>query len=71
MAVGNDDITSQRSETRRPDKNRELRLKAHRLLDRMLALAEAADFSGAVSIEVSAEKGRLTRIQDAYRGYHK
>lgn len=66
MAVGSEDTTTQRR-----DKNREKRLQARRALERLLAMAEAPDFSGSITIEVAIERGLFGRIRSATNAYEK
>lgn len=58
------------TETRRADHNREKRLEAIQLLQRLLDEAAAPAFSGTVGVEVSVHEGYFTRVHDKRIRYH-
>lgn len=51
------------------DRNREMKVKARRALDRLMQMAAAGDFNGSITVEVSVQEGRFVRIRQATNAY--
>lgn len=66
MSRGSEDTTIQQQ-----DRNREKRLQARRALERLLAMADAPEFSGSITVEVAVDRGQFGRIRSATNAYEK